>query len=130
MYKQILASTLLALGIMTSGAALADPVYMLAQIEIKDKDTFFKKYGAKTGPILKQAEAKILVATPTVDTLEGKWPGNWTVVLEFPSEKLAKKWWDSADYQDVARPHRLKSTKFGNMILAPAFAGFGDKMKK
>lgn len=130
MYLKLVAATLCLCGLFAAGTASADPTYMVAQIGIQDKEAFFGKYGAATRPILERTKAKILVATPTVTKLEGEWLGNWTVVLEFPSAEDAAAWWDSTDYQEGARPHRLQSTSFGNMILAPGFAGFGDTMKK
>lgn len=123
------AGLLAVFSMLTVEPALADPVYMIAQIKIQDQETFFKKYGAATSPILKNTGAKILVATPVIETLEGQWSGNWTVVLEFPSPEKAQDWWQSKEYQESARPFRLNSTEFGNMVLAPAFEGFGKRME-
>jgi uncharacterized protein (DUF1330 family) len=101
--------------------SLADPVYMIAQIQIEDHEKYFDEYGAGVVPIIMSAGGKILVATPTVEHLEGEWPGNWTVVVEFPSEEAAlTDWYNSEAYVEV---HKLRSatTSVTNMVVAPAF---------
>lgn len=123
--KSLYAALLLAvagLGGSASGA-FADPVYMIAQVQIENHDAYFGSYGAKVGPLLQDAGAKILVATPQTQQLEGAWTGNWTVVIEFPSLEAANGWYYSDSYQKDVRPLRLKTTSSGNLILAPAFKG-------
>lgn len=105
----------------TATMAMADPVYMIAQIQIEDQEKYFNEYGAAVFPIILGTGAKVLVATPAVDTLEGEWNGNWTVVIEFPSEEAAMNdWYNSDAYKDV-RELRYATTSLGNMIIAPAF---------
>jgi uncharacterized protein (DUF1330 family) len=101
--------------------AMADPVYMIAQIQIEDQETYFNKYGAGVFPILMDTGAKVLVASPTVNSLEGEWAGNWTVVIEFPNEEAALDQWYNSDAYVEVRQIRLAATSFGNMIVAPAF---------
>ncbi|WP_394199525.1 DUF1330 domain-containing protein [Litoreibacter albidus] len=102
-------------------AAKADPVYMIAQIEIADHEAYFEQYGTSVSPIVIGAGAKVLVATPQVETLEGEWTGNWTVVLEFPSESAAMdSWYNSPEYEEV-RELRFNTTTLNNLVIAPAF---------
>lgn len=101
--------------------AMADPVYMIAQIQIEDQETYFNEYGAGVFPILAEAGAKVLVATPTVNSLEGEWAGNWTVVIEFTNEEAALVQWYNSDAYVEVRKIRLATTSFGNMVIAPAF---------
>ncbi len=101
--------------------ATAGPVYMIAQIQIEDQETYFNEYGAGVFPILMEAGAKVLVASPATNTLEGEWAGNWTVVIEFPNEQAAlDQWYNSVAYVE-ARKIRLAATSYGNMVIAPAF---------
>jgi uncharacterized protein (DUF1330 family) len=46
-----------------------------------------------------------LVVDENVEVLEGEWPGNRTIVLEFESVDKAREWYDSDGYQ-AARPLR------------------------
>ena len=104
-----------------SSAVLADPVYMIAQIQIEDQEKYFNEYGKGVIPIVNSTGAKVLVATPTVNSLEGDWVGNWTVVIEFPSEEAAMAdWYNSDDYVEVQKL-RMDSTSMGNLVIAPAF---------
>lgn len=119
--RNIFAAATISATLMTSFAAMADPVYMIAQIEIEKPDEFFNGYGAAAYPSLVANEAKVLVATQDAKVLEGKWVGNWTVVIEFPNQEKADTWYKSEDYQTNAIPIRLGSTKFTNMVFAPTF---------
>ena len=104
-----------------SSATMADPVYMIAQIQIDDHERYFDEYGAGVVPIILGAGGKILVATPTVENLEGEWAGNWTVVVEFPSEEAAlSEWYNSDAYVEVHKL-RLATTSVNNLVVAPAF---------
>jgi uncharacterized protein (DUF1330 family) len=89
--------------------AMDTPVYMIAQIQIEDQDKFFNEYG------------KVLVATPTVNSLEGDWVGNWTVVIEFPSEEAALSDWYASESYASAIDIRMAATSAGNMVIAPGF---------
>lgn len=118
-FKQTLLASSVSLVAATS--VLADPVYMIAQIQIEDREKYFNEYGKGVIPIVNSTGAKVLVATPTVNSLEGDWVGNWTVVIEFPSEEAAMSdWYNSDDYVDV-RKLRMDSTSIGNLVIAPAF---------
>lgn len=118
-FKQTLLAS--AVSLVAATSVLADPVYMIAQIQIEDQEKYFNEYGKGVIPIVNSTGAKVLVATPTVNSLEGDWVGNWTVVIEFPSEEAAMSdWYNSDDYVDV-RKLRMDSTSMGNLVIAPAF---------
>ena len=119
MLKKLTASAFAVAALTTT--ALADPVYMIAQIQIEDQEKYFSEYGTAVFPIVMGTGAKVLVATPSVETLEGDWVGNWTVVIEFPSEDAAlKEWYNSEAYVEV-RNLRMATTSVGNLVVAPAF---------
>lgn len=119
--KSLFLSASLALGALTATTAVADPVYMMAQIQIEDQQRYFDEYGTAVFPIVMGTGAKVLVATPTVDKLEGEWDGNWTVVIEFPSKEAAMDdWYNTAAYEDV-RELRFATTSVNNLVIAPAF---------
>ncbi|MFY0681304.1 MAG: DUF1330 domain-containing protein [Thalassovita sp.] len=104
-----------------ASAAAADPVYMIAQIQIEDQEKYFGEYGTAVFPIVMGTGAKVLVATPMVNALEGEWAGNWTVVIEFPSEEAAMDdWYNSEAYVDV-RELRFATTSVNNLVIAPGF---------
>lgn len=105
----------------TAIAAFAEPVYMVAQIQIEDQEKYFNEYGTAVFPIVMGTGAEVLVATPTVNALEGEWAGNWTVVIEFPSEQAALDgWYNSEAYLEV-RELRFATTSVNNIVIAPRF---------
>ncbi len=106
-----------------SSLSFSDSAYMIGQIQIDDHDAYFNEYGQAALRSFEGTDVKILVSTPTVTQLEGSWKGNWTVVLEFPSEAAALKWYQSEGYQKNARPLRLKTSSFSNLVFAKKFAG-------
>lgn len=96
--------------------------YFVAQVEITDQETYFNSYGAKVAPQLQAVGAEILAASPNSTVLEGEWPGNWTVVIKFPSQEAALAWYQTDAYQKEIRPIRLQSASLNNLILVPSFA--------
>lgn len=117
--KQLFAATLLA-----AAAALpakAEPYYLIAQIQVDDFETYMSTYGAAAVPPVLAAGGKVLVGTPTVNQLEGEWSGNWTVVIEFPSEDHALNgWYNNPEYKS-AIPLRTAVTSVNNLVIAPGF---------
>ena len=61
-----------------------------------------------------------LVVDENVEVLEGEWPGNRTIVLEFESVDKAREWYNSAGYQ-AARPLRQAAADC-NAVMVSGFA--------
>ncbi|MEP3045868.1 MAG: DUF1330 domain-containing protein [Roseibium sp.] len=102
-------------------SAIAEPHYLIAQIQIEDNKKYFEEYGPAALATLMNVDAKVLVATPTVANLEGEWDGNWTVVVEFPSEEHAMKNWYHNDQYGEAKLIRQSAATLNNLIIAPGF---------
>lgn len=60
-----------------------------------------QEYAAKAMATLLEAGGRPLVADHNAETLEGQWPGNQTVVLEFDSVEAARAWYQSPEYQAI-----------------------------
>ena len=108
------------IGLNDAAQAEESPAYFIAQVQITDQTSYFNAYGANVGPLLEEAGAEILAATPVRQQLEGDWTGNWTVIIRFPSMEKALDWYRSDAYQAI-RPLRLQSTDENNIILVPGF---------
>lgn len=100
---------------------MAQPGYLIAQLDVPDLDVYFEKYATPTIAQLEAAGAEILVATPNASTLEGEWSGNWTVVIRFPSLEAARNWYESDEYDPLKRIRTQEVTSGGNVALAEAF---------
>lgn len=89
--------------------------YVIFQETIHDEDGM-NAYGAKAMPTIMQS-AKVLTVDESPAVLEGDWPAQRTVMLEFPSVEDAKAWYESADYQ-AAIPLRQAAADANVVILS------------
>lgn len=74
-------------------------------------------YTRAAAPSIAQSGAKVLVADPRPEILEGEWHGDQTVVLEFESVEAARAWYTSAGYA-AAKPLRQAAATSNAVILA------------
>ena len=83
--------------------------YVVAHIEVTDRTT----YGGYAESVLDQLAAvggTVLAAGPA-DVLEGSPMPNHNVILEFPDEVAARRWYESDEYQSIIPiRHRASSS--------------------
>jgi uncharacterized protein (DUF1330 family) len=89
-------------------------IYFIAQIDIHDRDRY-NEYGNGFMEIFNKYKGKLLVVDEDVKILEGNWPGNRTVMLQFETEEDAMDWYNSAEYQALMK-HRIAASD-GNLIM-------------
>ena len=94
------------------------PAYLIGQITIHD-NAEYEKYVAGVRETFAPFDGRVLVAANEVEVLEGPWPANRTVVVEFPSIDHAKRWYQSPHYQAVVQ-HRFKAAT-SRIVLAQGF---------
>jgi len=98
------------------------PAYLVAVLEVSDLNTYFASYGGPVFPMLAEAGAEVLVGTPTVNTLEGKYGATWTAIVRFPSMESLDAWYNSAEYQAIAPARRdLSNSETSFLLSAPGF---------
>ena len=90
------------------------PVYLIAQIEITDRDEY-SKYEAGFMDIFSKYKGELVAVDEQTRTLEGEWPYTRTVLLRFPEEAEADRWYGSPEYQALVQ-HRFAASK-GNIVL-------------
>lgn len=83
-------------------------VYAVAIHNVTDPE-MLQQYGAGARPTL--SEAEIVAIDSSARTLEGE-PRSRVVILKFPDEAAARRWYDSDAYREVM-PLRLNSTSDG-----------------
>ena len=49
--------------------------------------------------------------------LEGKWPYSRTVLIRFPNEEEAKRWYESGEYQELVK-HRHQASDANIVLVA------------
>lgn len=89
------------------------PVYVIAHVNVRDWPRF-KEYQRAALPTIARHEGKVIAAGPA-EPLEGQ-PFVHNVVIEFPSEELAKRWYHCAEYQ-AALPIREESGPGGQLCI-------------
>jgi uncharacterized protein (DUF1330 family) len=74
--------------------------YVVVTELIRDP-AIYKSYVEKARRTIQQAGGRIIISDDNPTVLEGQWRGSRTVVLEFDSVEAARRWYDSAEYQDI-----------------------------
>ena len=94
------------------------PVYIVASIRITDR-TEYDKYQAGFMDIFAKYRGELLGVSDSPTVLEGEWPFTRAVLLRFPDEAEARRWYSSPEYRKLSE-HRWNAST-GTVI---AFEGF------
>lgn len=104
----------------------ATPAYAMVQITIKNHDDFMQRYAQHVFPILDKFGAEMIAGSPTPQTKEGGFDGNWAAVIRFPSMQVAQAWYDSDEYRPY-RDLRIKElTSAGSLVFVDSFGPAGS----
>ena len=90
--------------------------YLIAQIAIKDREKY-AEYEAGFMDVFKSYKGKLLSVDENVSLLEGQWPATRTVLIEFPSKEEALAWYESEEYQLLAK-HRFAASTSDIAIIS------------
>lgn len=88
--------------------------YFIAQITIHDRD-LYRKYEDGFDEIFAKYKGIVVCVDEDPVILEGAWSCNRTVLIRFPSEEEAKRWYDSSEYRELAK-YRHRSSEC-NIVL-------------
>ena len=101
---------------------MADPVYMVAMIDVKDYQAYAEQYGMPVGQMFAEVGAEILVATTQPEVLEGSWPGNWTVIVKVPSAEIARALYESDEYAPFKKARIEQLTNATHFAILPGLS--------
>ena len=90
--------------------------YVIVQETMHGDQTPFEKYRKQVIATFEPYGGKFLARGGKVSVLEGEWPHERTVVLEFPSREKAEAWYHSPAYQKIL-PLRLKCMTSNFVII-------------
>ncbi|HEX6848496.1 MAG TPA: DUF1330 domain-containing protein [Chitinophagaceae bacterium] len=93
-------------------------VYVVNAYDIHDAETF-KEYPPRVAPLLVKHGAKLLAMDTDAKALEGE-PKSMNAIVEFPSEKAARKFYNDPEYQSFIQL-RHNSTSNCTMIILRQF---------
>lgn len=83
--------------------------YVIAIIDVTNAEDY-KEYARQVPATIAQYGGRYLVRGGKMELREGEWPGQRTVILEFPSLERARQWYDSAEYAPL-RPIRQANSR-------------------
>ena len=85
-------------------------VYMIANLVVNDADEY-RKYEQGFFPILKRFGGEFVTFDDNHETLEGTTPTEGRVIIfKFPSEEVAKQWYNDDEYQALSELRRAGTT--------------------
>jgi uncharacterized protein (DUF1330 family) len=84
-------------------------VYVVSRVSILDVQAM-QQYIDQVVPIVEAFGGRYLVRGSNVRAIEGQWESDRMVVLEFPDEEGAMKWYHSAEYRPL-RDLRQRSSQ-------------------
>tara|TARA_B100000965_G_scaffold338553_1_gene305794 strand:- start:273 stop:569 length:297 start_codon:yes stop_codon:yes gene_type:complete len=89
--------------------------YWIAKVNVNDKDAY-AEYAKHVTPALAKYKGKFLVRGGKFEILEGKYKYERNVVIEFPSIDIAKKFYNSKEYQE-AKSFRDGKADFNAIVI-------------
>jgi len=93
-------------------------VYIINNMTIHDREEYHR-YVRGFLPIFRKYQGEILAITDKPEPVEGEWPYDRTVLIRFPSREEARRWFESAEYREIAQ-HRWNGTK-SNVVFLDEF---------
>ena len=88
--------------------------YFVAQISIHDRNEY-QKYLDGHDEVFSKYKGRILAVDESPELVEGEWPYSRTVLISFPDAREAKRWYESAEYQELVK-HRHQASD-ANIVL-------------
>ncbi|MBL4728351.1 MAG: DUF1330 domain-containing protein [Gammaproteobacteria bacterium] len=91
-------------------------VYMIANLVVEDASEY-RKYEKGFFPLLKKFGGEFVTFDDNHENFEGEFPLEGRVIIfKFPSEKLAKQWYNDDEYQALSE-FRRAGTKLKSITL-------------
>jgi uncharacterized protein (DUF1330 family) len=76
-------------------------VYIIAQLKFIQRERY-DRYQSRFMGVFKNFNGKLLVADEHPVVLEGDWPRDKVVIMEFPDAESAQEFQESRAYQEIA----------------------------
>ncbi|MEZ5572231.1 MAG: DUF1330 domain-containing protein [Halioglobus sp.] len=98
---------------------MSNPVFLIAQIDVKDYETYLTQYGFPLLHQLTEIGAEVLAADSSFKLLEGAWSGNWIAIIKFPSEKVMSEFYTSEKYAPLKTLRIEQLSNEGTVVVVP-----------
>ena len=93
-------------------------VYIIAQLKFTRRE-LYDRYQSRFMDVFRKFRGKLLVADAHPVVLEGDWPRDKVVIMEFPDDAAAKEFQDSPEYQEISKDRKAGATAI--VLLAKGF---------
>jgi uncharacterized protein (DUF1330 family) len=94
-------------------------VYAIGLLSITDRATY-DRYQKKFMSVFTRFKGQLLAADEKPLIVEGAWEREKVVLLSFPDEAAFREFWDSPEYQEIAKDRRAGSC--GAVLLVRGIA--------
>jgi uncharacterized protein (DUF1330 family) len=84
-------------------------IYIMASIAIDDWEEY-GKYQEGFLDVFARYRGELLAVSDAPQVVEGEWPYTRAVLLRFPDEAEARRWYESPEYQAIAQ-HRWRASR-------------------
>ncbi|UCG61655.1 MAG: DUF1330 domain-containing protein [Candidatus Zixiibacteriota bacterium] len=88
--------------------------YFLAEIDVHDAEEY-QSYLDGYDTVFDKFKGEVIAVDEDPVLLEGEWPYTRTVLIKFPDEAEARRWYDSPQYRQLVK-HRHRASN-ANVIL-------------
>lgn len=92
------------------------PAYVVGLVRVDDPETY-DCYRSRTPEVVAQYGGRFVIRGGEPQVLEGDWPAPRMVVIEFPDEAAAQRFYDSPEYQEIL-PIRQRASG-GTLAILP-----------
>ncbi len=89
--------------------------YFIANIRIHDRQEY-DKYLSSVDEVFAKFNGKYLAVDEQPSVLEGAWNYTKAVLIEFPSEKDLRAWYESEEYQQILK-YRLQGAQCDAILV-------------
>ena len=96
--------------------------YAVILLDVHDQDRYVE-YARQATEIEDRHGGRPLVVSDAREVVEGDWPAQRTVILEFPSLEHARAWYNDPEYQELI-PIRHRATS-SRILFVEGFLGEG-----
>lgn len=79
--------------------------YFIALINIHDEERY-EEYLAGFDDVFENYQGEVVSVEDDPLVLEGEWPSRRTVLIRFPNKRELLRWYESPEYQALARHRR------------------------
>ena len=76
-------------------------VYIIAQLKFTRRERY-DRYQSRFMDVFRKFSGKLLVADAHPAVLEGDWPRDKVVIMEFPDDAAAREFRTSPEYQEIS----------------------------